>query len=828
MKHLADKSIALAVGVLLMAFSARSLNAEKTVWANFTSGLIERLEELGKWTFARDNEFYEAVSIGVGTHGMGLGSSGSVYFYYGDSQVIGEFVDRAVDFQLSSDTRLSAIGLLLVDDYSENADLFENDIQLVLCIDDDGKPGDTVARFFGMPFPGEGIANAEGYWRPDGNGYVFQSNFNETVLRLETPYPIEADRRYWIVAKQAALPFPAFRAFSLRNSGTTSVFLERRTDRMAKVDGVWDPEWSEWDGQTHWNWGAEDDYMYDIVEEGKSLALRVYSPSAPQVYLPESVTVEKNDPVSIKVVVGWDAETVSTSGLPAGLSFKQDDGLIAGKVAKSGTWTLTVTASNSEGTTRKNCVITVEEPPVVMTPLSITSQPVGGAVPFGQTLKLSIGVDGSNPAYQWFHDGNPVAGATSSVLTVGPATLVSAGSYTVTATNTFGKVTSVAAVVSIVAGVPSVTPSLVRKAGAVVTEDPDFQAGIAGGQGVLVYYAKGLIKGLKLDKKTGEVTGTITAKPSPVPYTVTYWTQMGKTKGTVVTQKITVEKPLPPVALPASVLVQKPGVPVANWSIRNPDPEAATLAYFAKKLPKGLRLNKATGEITGAITAKSGIYSVTFWSQAGSQKSDSITQTITISRPLPPVALPASMLVQKPGASVTDWSIRNPDPEAATLAYYAKGLPKGLKLNKNTGEITGTITAKSGAYKVTLWAQVAGNKSDSIQQTITISKPLPPIVPAGSPLIVGQGETANWSIRNPSPDASTLTYHARKLPKGLKLDKATGTITGTITVKAGTYTVSVWGQMGGNKSEIRTFDVTVRTSPPPPPSLYSHTSPSPE
>lgn len=806
MALLKTKSFALLLP-LLAVFQLNPVRAEEVVFANFVPGLVERIEELGGWTFAADGNLYEIIQTGVGTHGMGLGSHGRISLYFGDSQVIGEFIDRAVDFRLNADTKLSAIGLLLEGDQSQKAALFDNELFLVLCLDDGGEPGETAARFRGLPANGAGVADAGGYWKSDGDGYVYQSRFNETVLHLDSPYVIEANRRYWIVAKQATVPFSGFRAYSLRNSGSTSCFLERRTDRMVKVDGVWDPEWSEWDGQTHANWGAVDDYMYDIVEEGKSLALRVYAASAPQVDLPESVTVEKNDPISIEVAIGWDAETVSASGLPSGLVFSQADGLITGKVAKSGTWTLTVTASNSEGTTRKSCVLTVKEPPVVVTPLSITSQPTDGAVPFGQTLQLSVSVSGSNPVYQWFKDSQLLSGATSATLTIEPTTLATAGNYTVTVSNALGKVTSAAAAVSVVPGIPSVKSTLVRQIGAVVTGDPDFSISIVGGNGVLTYYAKGLPKGLKLNKSTGEITGKITAKPGD--YSVTYWTQIGKTKGNAATQTLTVPKPLSPVALPDAVLTQKLGAAGVDWSIHNPAPEAANLTYYAKKLPKGLKLNKSTGEITGAITAKSGTYVVTFWSQAGSTKSDGITQTITISKPLPPVALPESALIQKSGASGINWSIRNTDPEAATLTYYSKKLPKGLKLNKTTGEITGNITAKSGTYTVTLWSQVGSNKSESITQSITIAKPLPPVIPFALPQTVESGVTVNWTIRNSHPDAVNLTYYAKKLPKGLQLDKANGTITGTITAKPGTYRMSIWIQAGSNKSDVLTFDLRV-------------------
>ncbi|HTJ78017.1 MAG TPA: peptidylprolyl isomerase [Rariglobus sp.] len=52
--------------------------------------------------------------------------------------------------------------------------------------------------------------------------------------------------------------------------------------------------------------------------------------------------------------------------------------------------------------------------------------------------------------------------------------------------------------------------------------------------------------------------------------------------------------------------------------------------YFAKGLPAGLTINASTGQITGQITAKPGVYTVTTWSQNGSVKSAITTRTIVV------------------------------------------------------------------------------------------------------------------------------------------------------------------------------------------------------
>ncbi|HTJ79182.1 MAG TPA: putative Ig domain-containing protein [Rariglobus sp.] len=53
--------------------------------------------------------------------------------------------------------------------------------------------------------------------------------------------------------------------------------------------------------------------------------------------------------------------------------------------------------------------------------------------------------------------------------------------------------------------------------------------------------------------------------------------------------------------------------------------------------------------------------------------------------------------------------------------YYAKGLPKGLTLDPLTGQITGTVTSKPGAYTVTYWTQTGSVKSAPLSLVINVS-----------------------------------------------------------------------------------------------------------
>lgn len=87
--------------------------------------------------------------------------------------------------------------------------------------------------------------------------------------------------------------------------------------------------------------------------------------------------------------------------------------------------------------------------------LGFDLQPKSATVVDGQPLTLRVAATGLAPlTYQWSKDGAPIPGATSETYTVSGAAPTTAGSYTVTVTNSQGTVTSQAATVSVVAAAP--------------------------------------------------------------------------------------------------------------------------------------------------------------------------------------------------------------------------------------------------------------------------------------------------------------------------------------------------------------------------------------
>ena len=164
------------------------------------------------------------------------------------------------------------------------------------------------------------------------------------------------------------------------------------------------------------------------------------------------------------------------NGLPSGLSYDQPDALLTGYPDATGTDLIAFTApaatggSNalaSNGGQRQMALTRAGVQPradsgghqavltlnVIKPDLSlprVLSQPVSVAVQQGDNATLTAGFVGiPAPAYQWFHDGAAVNGATSATLTLSDVQAADVGGYTVIATNLAGSVTSAAALLAI-------------------------------------------------------------------------------------------------------------------------------------------------------------------------------------------------------------------------------------------------------------------------------------------------------------------------------------------------------------------------------------------
>lgn len=129
--------------------------------------------------------------------------------------------------------------------------------------------------------------------------------------------------------------------------------------------------------------------------------------------------------------------TVYTWGIPGGwFGFSNTNSITTTAGSNSGN--ISVTASNACGTSSSSVLnVSASSASIV-----INAQPQALTLCQGQNGTLTVTATGTNLTYQWRLNGNPIAGATSSNLTISAVTPSQAGNYTVVITNSCGSVTS--------------------------------------------------------------------------------------------------------------------------------------------------------------------------------------------------------------------------------------------------------------------------------------------------------------------------------------------------------------------------------------------------
>jgi len=162
---------------------------------------------------------------------------------------------------------------------------------------------------------------------------------------------------------------------------------------------------------------------------------------------PVSKTVKQYSSVTFSVV--------ATSSVAMSYQWKKDGVAISGAthasytlssapISKSGNYSVVV--KNVFGSTTSNTAkLVVTDAP------KITKQPIGQTVTVGSTVSLVAAVSASPaPTYQWKRNGVAISGATSATLTLTDVSTAKIGSYTMTATNSFGSATTQAAALDVI------------------------------------------------------------------------------------------------------------------------------------------------------------------------------------------------------------------------------------------------------------------------------------------------------------------------------------------------------------------------------------------
>ena len=502
---------------------------------------------------------------------------------------------------------------------------------------------------------------------------------------------------------------------------------------------------------------------------------------------------------SVSLLGSQPATAWAATGIPSGLSINTSTGAITGTPTTKGSFTASVTATGSGGTSPAVSVsFTIAEGAPIITSGQTGSGKVGEA--FSKTFSLT---DSTNrPVTSWSATGLPSWASITSSSGQITGTPQDSGSTTITITATGpGGTDTETATISIAIGVPLITAgqTLNGKVG------DAFSANIALDDALdrpaTSWSVTGLPDGLSMTASTGAITGTPTAKGS-FTASITATGSGGTSPATDVSFSISEGTPIIP---PNQTGSGKVGEAFSKTFSLTDSANRPVTSWSATGLPTWASINSSTGQITG--TPQDVETTTITLTATGPGGTDTETAKISIAVGAPIITSGQSFTGKVGNAFSGTISLTDAVDRPAT-SWSATGLPDGLSMTASTGAITGTPTAK-GSFTASITATGSGGTSPATDVSFSISEGTPIIPPnqTGSGK-VGEAFSKTFSLTD-STNRPVTSWSATGLLSWASINSSTGVITGTPQdVETTTITLTATGP-GGSDTETATLSIAI-------------------
>ncbi|RBJ82244.1 IPT/TIG domain/outer membrane autotransporter barrel domain-containing protein [Pseudomonas sp. MWU12-2534b] len=487
---------------------------------------------------------------------------------------------------------------------------------------------------------------------------------------------------------------------------------------------------------------------------------------------------------------------ITAGSLPTGLSLNTSSGVISGTPSGTGTFNLTVTATDANSATGSRAYsLVINGLAPVANAVSATVAANSSANPI--TLNITGGAAASVAVASAASHGTATASGTSITYTP-TAGFSGSDSFTYTATNASG--TSSPATVTITVSAPSISLSPGSLSNGTVNTAYSQTVSASGGTAPYSYSISGTLPaGLSLSTSTGVISGT------PIG-TGTFNLTVTATDANSATGSQ---------AYSISILDQAPVAGAVSATVAaNSSANPITL-----NITGGAAVSVAVASAASHGTATASGTSITYTPTAGFSGSDSFTYTATNASGTSSPAT-VTITVSAPSISLSPGSLSNgtvgtaysaslsASGGAAPYSYTitAGTLPTGLSLSTSSGAISGTPSA-SGTFNMTVTATDANSATGSQAYSITIGA-LAPVAGAVS-ATVAANSSANSITLNISGGAATSVAVASAASHGTATASGTS-ITYTPTAGfSGSDSFTYTATNAGGTSSPATVTITV-------------------
>jgi uncharacterized protein YhjY with autotransporter beta-barrel domain len=436
---------------------------------------------------------------------------------------------------------------------------------------------------------------------------------------------------------------------------------------------------------------------------------------------------------SFSAASGTVAYSYSATGLPPGLSLDSSNGQLSGTPSSSGSFSLSITATDHFGATGSatytlniSAVAVPVANPVFATVSANTSNALALSLSGGAATLVTVA---SAPLH-----GNAVASGTS--ITYKPnAGYSGPDSFTYTASN--GSGSSAPAMVSLTVTAPTLTltPASGALSAAQVGSAYNQSFSASGGAAPYSYAGSGMPAGMSLDSNSGLLSGTPTG-------TGTYNLSVSVTDnhGAIgsASYTLTVAVGALPVANPVSTTVAANSGGAIDLSISGG--AAISVAVVTPPL-HGTATANGTSIFYTPVAGFAGTDSFRYTASNASGTSPAATVSITVAPPTLSISPAGGAL---PNATVGAAYAQSLSVSGGTRPYrfVAVGLLAGLTLDAVSGTISGTPTTASSA-NISVTVSDASNTTSTATYSLSVGGALPSGVDRSASLYAGQSLTLN-------------------------------------------------------------------------------------